>query len=33
VGSLEPGKRADVLALGAGLEVERVFVGGLELSA
>jgi N-acetylglucosamine-6-phosphate deacetylase len=33
VGSLEPGKRADVLLLGADLEVERVLVGGAELSA
>ncbi len=31
-GSLEPGKRADVLVLSRELEVERVFVGGEELS-
>ncbi len=30
VGSLEPGKRADVLMLSSGLEVERVFLGGVE---
>jgi N-acetylglucosamine-6-phosphate deacetylase len=32
VGSLEPGKRADVLVLGRELEVERVFLAGEELS-
>ena len=32
VGSLVPGKRADVLVLGRELEVERVFLGGEELS-
>jgi N-acetylglucosamine-6-phosphate deacetylase len=32
VGSLEPSKRADVLLLSPDLEVERVFVGGEELS-
>ena len=32
VGSLEPGKRADVLVLGSGLEVERVFLAGEEVS-
>jgi len=32
VGSLEPGKRADVLVLGSGLEVERVFLVGEEVS-
>jgi len=31
VGSLEPGKRADVLVLGSGLEVERVFLAGEEV--
>ena len=30
-GSLEPGKRADVVVLSDELEVERVFVGGAEL--
>jgi N-acetylglucosamine-6-phosphate deacetylase len=29
VGSIEPGKRADILVLNEHLEVERVFVGGL----
>ncbi|MEX2119285.1 MAG: N-acetylglucosamine-6-phosphate deacetylase [Pirellulales bacterium] len=33
VGSLEPGKRADVLVLGQGLEVERVFLAGREFKA
>jgi N-acetylglucosamine-6-phosphate deacetylase len=32
VGSLEPGKRADVLVLSRELEVERVFLAGEELS-
>ena len=32
VGSLEPGKRADVLLLSSELEVERVFLAGAELS-
>jgi N-acetylglucosamine-6-phosphate deacetylase len=32
-GSLEAGKRADVLVLNARLEVERIFVEGAELSA
>ena len=31
VGSLEPGKRADVLVLGSDLDVDRVFLGGEEL--
>jgi N-acetylglucosamine-6-phosphate deacetylase len=31
IGSLEPGKRADVLVLSAQLEVERVFLAGKEL--
>ncbi len=31
VGSFEPGKRADVLVLGSGLEVERVFLAGEEV--
>ena len=31
-GSLEPGKRADVLVLSRELEVERVFLAGEELS-
>jgi N-acetylglucosamine-6-phosphate deacetylase len=30
VGSLEVGKRADVLVLGKELEVQRVFIGGTE---
>jgi N-acetylglucosamine-6-phosphate deacetylase len=30
LGSLEVGKRADVLVLGAGLDVRRVFIGGEE---
>ena len=32
VGSLEPGKRADVLVLSRELEAERVFLAGEELS-
>ncbi len=32
-GSLEPGKRADILLLNAKLAVERVFVGGQEYAA
>jgi N-acetylglucosamine-6-phosphate deacetylase len=32
VGSLEPGKRADVLVLSRRLDVKRVFVGGAELN-
>jgi len=32
VGSLEPGKRADVLVLSRELEVQRVFLAGEELS-
>jgi N-acetylglucosamine-6-phosphate deacetylase len=32
-GSLEPGKRADVLVLSRSLEVERVFVGGQEFTS
>ena len=31
-GSLEPGKRADLLVLTAELTVERVFVGGAEVA-
>jgi N-acetylglucosamine-6-phosphate deacetylase len=33
IGSLEPGKRADLLLLGADLGVERVWIGGEELAA
>jgi len=32
-GSLEAGKRADVLVLNAALEIDRVFVGGSEAPA
>jgi N-acetylglucosamine-6-phosphate deacetylase len=32
VGSIEAGKRADVLLLGPDLAVERVFIGGVELA-
>jgi N-acetylglucosamine-6-phosphate deacetylase len=32
VGSLEEGKRADILILSGGLELERVFVGGVEVT-
>jgi len=32
VGSLAPGKRADVLVMSRELEVERVFLAGEELS-
>ena len=31
VGSLKPGKRADVLLLSSELEIERIFAGGIEL--
>ncbi len=33
IGSLEPGKRADVLMLDRELEVRRVFLGGVEFAA
>ena len=32
VGSLEAGKRADIVVLDKRLEVRRVFVGGVEVS-
>jgi N-acetylglucosamine-6-phosphate deacetylase len=32
IGSLEPGKRADVLVLDRDLNVQRVFIGGVEVS-
>jgi N-acetylglucosamine-6-phosphate deacetylase len=33
VGSLEAGKRADVLILDKKLQVKRVFIGGAEVTA
>jgi N-acetylglucosamine-6-phosphate deacetylase len=32
-GSLEPGKLADVVVLSSNLQVERTFIGGVEISA
>jgi len=32
VGSLEPGKRADILILDRRLKVQRVFLGGVEIN-